>query len=133
MLLERRCSFYFSFFLQLINNLISGFLFSLLNTRCANTNSKYDYCLKQIASLKERLINDTESIHRSSIIAESERRSASSIDAMLTKQLDDQNLFIPYNELISELNSPSFWTNVGILISFLLFFRLLGYLVLRFK
>ena len=60
-------------------------------------------------------------------------RSSPIIQTNLNELLDAQQLSIPYNELISELNgTTSFWLNIVILIFFLFFFRLIGYLVLRF-
>lgn len=53
--------------------------------------------------------------------------------ASIVQSTNLDELFVPYNELISELNGTcSFWTNIVILIFFLFFFRLIGYLVLRF-
>ena len=92
--------------------------------------------------MKAKLINDTQrsiQLANNSLINEQFKNNQSiliehSTKHLLDEQLDDQNLFIPLNELISELNgtSSTFWANIVILIFFLFFFRLVGYLVLRF-
>lgn len=82
------------------------------------------------------MINDTQSIQLVNKSLVNNRSAELIIESTKSTidELDDQTLFIPYNELISELNgTSSFWTNIVILIFFLFFFRLIGYLVLRFK